>query len=437
MHLPAPPLLKTTIIQLNKDIDPEDNNYEILTNEYSGNSSAAFSSQNPAAAEEQPRKKRRRSSSFVDDEELARRRNETKQLHSIIEKRRRIKINREFEALKYLIPACRNTDNGTKRTAANNNNGSKIDGMYKLTILKSAVEYILYLHHIVHKQHQLLNLSLSAYNYDVAYSTVPLDVNQYRNIDKEFDFADLAAKAADMATTSSKSRFEPISEHKDEEPLHTQSGRLRNGVNGFPRAKSETFAMGRASQLPTPDVTPDIAPILSLLSKYSGDTQQLIAQQLKQKETKTVRVKEPESGQKPKETEPPLQTHQFHHDIDALNKTFLFDSTMHKSGSISSSTSPFTIPIKSQVKRSNFYLPDPAISTSVSSDSLTLEPSGSALPKKMYFRSKIPLTNSVANVGIIDTDLEVDEDLTEGERLEDASKTLLTLRKPSIEKLLN
>lgn len=36
MSLPSPPVLKTTIIQLNKELDPEDdnNNYEILTNDY-------------------------------------------------------------------------------------------------------------------------------------------------------------------------------------------------------------------------------------------------------------------------------------------------------------------------------------------------------------------------------------------------------------------
>ena len=69
-----------------------------------------------------------------------------------------------------MIPACRNCNTGssggsatptssTKKASTNsNNNGNKIDGMYKLTILKSSVEYILYLHHIIQKQHQLLSL---------------------------------------------------------------------------------------------------------------------------------------------------------------------------------------------------------------------------------------------------------------------------------------
>lgn len=441
MHLPGPPLLKTTIIQLNKDIDPEDNNYEILTNEWSPATSFAAS---PQISDEQPRKKRRRSSLFVDDEELARRRHETKQLHLIIEKRRRIKINREFEALKYLIPACRNTDQGTKRNLAhsNNNNGSKIDGMYKLTILKLAVEYILYLHHIVQKQHQMLSLA-SNYKYDVAFASIPLDVNQYRNIDREFDFGELAVKAAEV-TRSENQKFEsrPVEFSRSEkvrkfEPITEEDSQPR--AQRIPRAKLDTFAT--KLQLLTPDVTPDIAPILSLLSKYSGDTQQLIAQQLKEKTrrdfelsaqtvSQTIMTTNSSSSMTTNSssaitsnpsstvTSNPSSTvtsnsEDFHHDIDALNKTFSFNS-MQKSGSISSSTSPFTVPIKSQIKRSNFYLPDPAISELDS------------LPKKMYFREKIPAQNSVANVG---------EEL-DG-KLEDALKTLLTLRKPSIEKLLN
>lgn len=184
--LPGPPVLKTTIIQLNKDLDSDDNNFEILTNEFSKNSS------------EEPvlplitsnKKKRRRSTANVNSHELAKRKNETKQLHSIIEKRRRIKINREFEALKYLIPACKSTTN-SPQLLPKNSNGSKIDGMYKLTILKSSVEYILYLHNIILNQSSLLKDSDLNYNFDDSFADIQLNVNQYRNIDKEFDFKNL------------------------------------------------------------------------------------------------------------------------------------------------------------------------------------------------------------------------------------------------------
>lgn len=388
MQFPAPPSLKTTIIQLNKDVDPEDNNYEILTNEYNAqdNFQAALSS----SLEEQPRKKRRRSSSFVDDEELARRRNETKQLHSIIEKRRRIKINREFEALKYIIPACRNSDSGTKRTAGTNN-GSKIDGMYKLTILKSSVEYIMYLHHIIQKQHELLS-EQEDYDYDISYSRAPLDVNQYRNIDKEFDFTELTQSTIPQ-TTSRGSKCETI--HENEEPvrhlLQPQEQPHYDFDSKPARAKSETFIQ-TDRQLPSPNITPDMAPILSLLHKYSEQTP---LQYLKQRQDKILQDL-----------------------IQLLSKAFLFQTT-HKSGSISSLTSPFTVPIKSQLKKNGFHLPDPALELPNTSASL--------YPKKMCFKAKVPPTNMVAIVGS-----DEDED-----RLEDASKTLLALRKPSIEKLLN
>lgn len=397
MQLPAPPSLKTTIIQLNKDIDPDDNNYEILTNEYSNVES--FPPVSSAIREEQPRKKRRRSSSFVDDEELARRRNETKQLHSVIEKRRRIKINREFEALKYIIPACRNTEAAGKRGAGSmSNNGSKIDGMYKLTILKSSVEYIMYLHHIIQKQHEQLSRVLDSYNYDIGFSRVPLDVNQYRNIDKEFDFTQLANSAP------KPTKCEPIHEEEERRLLQPPHMTQHQFQCNPARAQSDSVAEMRSRQLPSPDVTPDIAPILSLLSKYSGDaqTQQLLQQQ---KQLAEVRLQEL---------------------LDLLSKAFLFLTAHHKTGLVSTSTSPFTIPIKSQMKKNTFHLPDPALSADSSGASTPAQHH----PKKMFFKAKIPSTNMVASVGSDDGD--ADED-----RLEDASKTLLTLRKPSIEKLLN
>lgn len=406
MQLPAPPLLKTTIIQLNKDIDPDDNNYEILTNEYANKSASSLAS--ASIYEEQPRKKRRRSSLFVDDEELARRKSETKQLHSIIEKRRRIKINREFEALKYLIPACRNTDNGSKRQPASANNGNKIDGMYKLTILKLSVEYILYLHHIIQRQHELLEQSGQDYQYDVGFSSIPLNVNQYRNIDKEFDFSELAA-ATPVAPSAPKFRFQPMKEIHEEDIE-------QNEAKGPLRARSETYTSTSRSQLPTPDVTPDIAPILSLLNKYSNDAQ--LQQQILRQQGQLA----------------PEKKRMLPQEIEALNSAFLFDSARTRSGSDSTSTSPFTIPIKSLVKKATFYLPDPALSNkSPSSSPLSGSDTNAAAakPKKMFFKSKVPSTNLVANVG---GDGDDDDD---GNRVHDATKALLTLRKPSIEKLLN
>lgn len=395
MRLSAPPLLKTTIIQLNKDIDPEDNNYEILTNGYNDTLRSVASA--PFSIDEAPRKKRRRSSSFIDDEELAKRRTETKQLHSIIEKRRRVKINREFEALKYLIPACRSTDPAAKRLLGANSS-SKIDGMYKLTILKAAVEYMLYLHHVVKEQHDALEKVLDTYSYDVGFCDVNLDVNQYRNIDQDFDFSELTADMPIFSSVSQKSHCGLISEgpEGDDKPRSV-------------RAKSDTSALITGSSiLPTPDVTPDIVPTF---------------------------------------------THQTEQDIQRVHATlmsrpFLFESRGRES--VSTNTSPFTAPVKSQMK-ATFHLPDPALGA----NSTSTQAVG---PRKMFFRTKPPTPNEIPSLrgdaprNSIDGQINsaVSEtrvrDTTgenkccesmEGTRLEDATRALLNLRTPSIDNLLN
>lgn len=227
MSLPGPPVLKTTIIQLNKELDLDDSNYEILTRDYLGGD-AGLASDGTATVlglpslgyQTTPKKKRRRLLVNVDQEELAKRKHETKQLHLIIEKRRRVKINREFEALKYLIPACR-TSNGLssvtnlpliKPMNSLLNNGNKIDGMYKLTILKLLVEYILYLHHIIQQQHQMLADHDPHHEFDIEFARVPLDVNQYRNIDKEFNFSTLLNSDPDVIAEV------PEPDHPDDDP---------------------------------------------------------------------------------------------------------------------------------------------------------------------------------------------------------------------------
>lgn len=349
MSLPGPPSLKTTIIQLNKDTDPDDNNFEILSNEY--NTTTGTNATTINTREEPPKKKRRRSTSLLDDDEIAKRRSETKQLHSIIEKRRRIKINREFEALKFIIPACRNSEGtsgtiskkstgGAGSTLANNSN--KIDGMYKLTILKSSVEYIMYLHHIIQKQHALLSTLAPDYDYDITYTQVPLNVNEYRNIDRDFVFSTQAE--------AQKQRPEPIRE--ENEPDFSSS-----------------------EQLPSPDITPEIAPILSLLNKYNGRP---------------------------------------------------VESSSTTTAASSAQASPLETAMRTQFKRGSFVLPDPAISDS---DNATIS-DADRYPRKMMFRTKVPFQNVTEHIDDQST-------CNDKQRVEDATKALLTFRKPSIEKLLN
>lgn len=247
MKLPPPPVLKTTIIQLNKDLDQDNGNFEILTNEYNEPNEEKIDKE-----VKEPVKKRRRSNSNINKEELAKRKFETKQLHSIIEKRRRIKINREFEALKYLIPACRSegttsTINSPNLTAKKTNN-SKIDGMYKLTILKSSVEYILYLHHLISKQTEIIKQTNPQFDFDSEFTKVPLNVNEYRNIDKEFDFKLLTNDdEVKLSLNSSNTSLTSLNQLPDFNFMNLDE-------------KEKASLSDEEFQLPSPIITPDMQP---------------------------------------------------------------------------------------------------------------------------------------------------------------------------------
>lgn len=383
--MPSPPVLKTTIIQLNKELDQDDSNYEILTNEYKQNkeSTSVTTTSIPASmvGSIQGKKKRRRSSANVDSDELLKRKNDTKQLHSIIEKRRRIKINREFEALKYLIPACRLTSSsgGTNgKNGGGTNNGSKIDGMYKLTILKSSVEYILYLHHIIQQQHNLINANKdnNKYKFDIDFAKVPLDVNTYRNINKDFNFKELVTSIQDTPSFNNPKERDPVIEEDYEE----------DSVNDD------------KSQLLSPDVTPDMAPVLSMLNKYTTIV----------RESNTFSMS-PNGG---------------------LQSTFSCPTT--------TDNSPHNNPMKfsSSGKFNKFQLPDPALTpTEYENDDASQYQYG---PKKKLFKAKIPPNNTVLfnrplNIKCVSSDRIREDKLSD----QDASKTLLALRKSSIDSLLN
>ncbi len=147
------------------------------------------------ATSSRPRK-RRRSSQISSREELEQKRRELRAQHSIIEKKRRIKMNREFEALKFLVPACRASIlNGLNENSFENSNM-----MHKLTILQSTVEYIKYLHLVI----QLLKLQMLTpkstrqlfkewfrRNNNLKFVEFDLDLQKYRNIEKKFDFEDM------------------------------------------------------------------------------------------------------------------------------------------------------------------------------------------------------------------------------------------------------
>jgi hypothetical protein len=350
-RLPRPPVLKTTIIQLNKDLDVEDGNFEILTNEQTSTSSTGAA---PSAVP--GKKKRRRSTANADAEELAKRKHETKQLHSVIEKRRRLKINREFEALKYLIPACR--ESGAASNYPNTTskfNGNKIDGMYKLTILKAAVEYILYLHRTIQRQHSMLSQYEGSDFFDASFADVPLDVNQYRDIDHDFSFNDLHDE---------KKNHHTVIEEDEEGDSENSSDPTDNGAP----------SLNNFRQLPSPQITPDMGPILSMMNKHQPA----------------------------------------YSPTRSLSRTSsLCDSPRGYSYPSTSEPSPLTTTLKSKVT-TRFLLPDPALPA----DEV-------AMPQRRMFKTLVPANNTIMSYP---GSLEMDED---------ATKALLALRKSSIDNLLN
>ncbi|KAI5968888.1 hypothetical protein KGF57_000003 [Candida theae] len=488
MSFPAPPVLKTTIIQLNKKPEAEgsDKNYEILTNTYSNISSSENNTKSPIggtsddSAPTSPnlealgpsKKKRRRSTANIDSEELAKRKHETKQLHSIIEKRRRIKINREFEALKYLIPACRNFNGSTpdanssspsKRasnagsSSSGSGNGNKIDGMYKLTILKSSVEYILYLHHVIQKQQEVIRSgsdSKSATDFNIDFAKVPLDVNQYRNIDVDFNFKTLlndvegagglaTRNHADSSETKlNRSSWIPnhnrIIEEEEEEgeeeaevevevekqedahnsrqssdgddnDISSRSSSVAPSLSSVPSQMSISSSSNKLS-LPTPEFTPDMAPIFTILNKYA-DTNM---------DRKSRKGSYPISPQ-----------------------TFAIRSA---------NPSPFTNPLKSTLSNSSspsmrnyinktnfdnaakghaFALPDPAINPTNSMPRDRLKGEGAVVVGGA--------TSKPQSLSSSEGDRDEEMGVQDEEELNDqcASKTLLALRKSSIGNLLN
>lgn len=119
------------------------------------------------------------------------------QQHSVIEKKRRIKMNREFEALKFIVPACRTSIIGG---LSESNSFENSHLMHKLTILQSTVEYIKYLHLII----RLMKLQMLApketrpaykswfkKNSNLDFANFDLSLDKYRDIDKDFDFEDM------------------------------------------------------------------------------------------------------------------------------------------------------------------------------------------------------------------------------------------------------
>lgn len=161
--------------------------------------------------------RKRRRSSTNSKEDIERKKKELKTQHSIIEKRRRVKMNREFEALKFLVPACRlNILTGLNESNENFENSNM---MHKLTILQSTVEYIKYLHLIIKlmklqmlipKKTRKTFKSWFQKNDFLKFVDFDLDLQSYRDIESEFNFENLFLKVWQNDGNVPKDWLDPI-----------------------------------------------------------------------------------------------------------------------------------------------------------------------------------------------------------------------------------
>lgn len=446
-RLPSPPVLKATIIQLNRELDQEDGNYEILTNSYSKKNDNGTGEQNEGVGAKQQRRKRRRASVGMDAEDVEERRNATKQLHSIIEKKRRLKINREFEALKFLIPACRATTSGPKKPSSSSStaggSNSKIDGMYKLSILKASVEYILYLHHIINQQHELLSKSqVSDYFFNIDFAKIPLDVNAYRNINKDYSFEDPAEQAtcASPDSSSNYTSAEDVYKERDGQSVsedQCQISNLQPSTNSKFESRYSLGSIDLASAGTTYGSFSD--------AKETGERSPLLATN----DTEKGFASSPSSSSQTDKRLPSGEQCRAK-SLDGLTSPFFMRDRQLPSPEISPGMAPILSILRNSpgdkinniistgqnqfiissgdksADESKFLLPDAALNTEESGSQTVLE------PRMRFFKSKIPHRNTYV---IRSSSRDSSDTMPLAEQ--DASETLLALRKSSIDSLLN
>ncbi|KAI4203120.1 MAG: hypothetical protein LQ346_001854 [Caloplaca aetnensis] len=122
--LPPPPTRTRKIIQMTPKMDPKRDKVE-STSAAAPVTTRQAASGSPTATRKATGKKQPSSTSQA-GKKMAR-----KTAHSVIERRRRSKMNEEFGVLKHMIPACQNQD------------------MHKLAILQASIEYLRYLEQCV------------------------------------------------------------------------------------------------------------------------------------------------------------------------------------------------------------------------------------------------------------------------------------------------
>ncbi|KAL8838058.1 MAG: hypothetical protein Q9170_002294 [Blastenia crenularia] len=122
--LPPPPMRTRKIIQMTPKMEPRGDIMHSSTEVKSAKTRQTAASSSPATRKATGKKQP--SSTSQAGKKIAR-----KTAHSVIERRRRSKMNEEFGVLKHMIPACRNQE------------------MHKLAILQASIEYLRYLEQCV------------------------------------------------------------------------------------------------------------------------------------------------------------------------------------------------------------------------------------------------------------------------------------------------
>jgi len=274
--IPSPPDLKPTIIQMQ--------NIESNQSQTDDSIDPKFTPKENSSQQQQinqPKRKRRRSSSsLISQNELEKRKKEHKTAHSIIEKKRRIRMNREFEALKYLIPACRNNlgqnGGGGGGNGNGNGNGNNGEGMYKLTILQATVDYIKYLHQVINIQQDELQQQQQqqqvnqfddddndqdqdedqdeAFN-NLDFAKIDVDTDSYRNLDIDFDFNKLFAGLNKEGSSSGSISGSNTSSRQ-------QPNKIKGNNLSINKSKStsQTTTTDKFQPLPSPLITSELFP---------------------------------------------------------------------------------------------------------------------------------------------------------------------------------
>ncbi|KAG2192513.1 hypothetical protein INT46_008455 [Mucor plumbeus] len=167
------------------------------------------------------------SNSTADQREQAR-----KVSHSAIERRRRERINDKILQLKDLIPSCSDREN-----------------LHKMTILQSAIDYIIYLKKVIEDSPSMVEELPSPQQHQKSKSMLPKEVNQYTN---QFSAQPVPPPSSTESNKSmeSEEEVEILEEEEDEEDSWSMS------TSNINRSKKANTTISAVTPLPSSSLKP-------------------------------------------------------------------------------------------------------------------------------------------------------------------------------------